>query len=211
VSSQTPNQTNAAGTSANFARADHIHNISTVAPANQTVAAVAADGTSTSFSRSDHLHTFSTAAATTIGTTSTNTQGVSTSFSRADHVHQVTVGSTTVFSQTSFTITSATGAVVTGMTTTPAAGTYFVRVSGQFSIPSGGTNTATIQIAVGGAIVTDSPRTMGNTSGANAAVLSNGTETIVTVNGAQAVEMWAARSAATTTVTNRSLILLRIS
>lgn len=49
-----PDQTNGAGASNSYARADHIHNIPTAAPINTGAANV--QGSSTSFARADHQH-----------------------------------------------------------------------------------------------------------------------------------------------------------
>ena len=83
---QIPDQTNSIGTTDNFAMADHVHNIPTLAPITQAPDQTNADGVASSFSRSDHVHNIPTATAFSVGPA--NTQGSSTSFSRADHIHQ---------------------------------------------------------------------------------------------------------------------------
>jgi len=54
VSTQLADQTNAAGTSSNLARADHIHNIPTAVAVS--VGSANAQGSSTSFAKADHVH-----------------------------------------------------------------------------------------------------------------------------------------------------------
>ena len=53
-STQVPDQANAAGNDASFAKANHIHNIPTAVP--QNIGSVNSQGTANSFSRSDHVH-----------------------------------------------------------------------------------------------------------------------------------------------------------
>lgn len=54
VSTQTPDQSNAEGTSINLSRADHIHNIPTDVPVN--ISTANSQGTANTFSKSDHVH-----------------------------------------------------------------------------------------------------------------------------------------------------------
>ena len=54
ASSQTPDQTNAEGSSTSLARADHTHNLATESAVSVTTAN--AEGTDSSFARSDHEH-----------------------------------------------------------------------------------------------------------------------------------------------------------
>ena len=90
----TPDQTGAAGTSSDAARADHVHAISAAAPSsNLTATTTNAEGSSTSFSRADHSHALTTGAPTSnLTATTTNATGSSASLSRADHSHAITTG-----------------------------------------------------------------------------------------------------------------------
>jgi hypothetical protein len=77
--------TAAVGTSEEAARADHVHDINTAAPAAATAGATAVEGTASTLARSDHVHAMTVAAPVAIGTA--NAAGSASTFVRSDHVH----------------------------------------------------------------------------------------------------------------------------
>lgn len=116
-----------------------------------------------------------------------------------------------VSSSANFTTTSATDVLVTTMTVTPIAGTYFVAFDCTQTNSAGG-NTNTLSVYSGGVLVTDSQRTVGtptNFAGVIQAVPGTTTAT-VTVDGTQAVEVRCRRSAGTATIQNRAMTVIRI-
>ena len=87
---QTPNQTNAIGSTNNYAMADHVHNIPTAAPITTLSATTTnTQGSASSFSQSDHTHAIATGVPITQTPDQTNSSGVSANLSRADHVHNI--------------------------------------------------------------------------------------------------------------------------
>jgi hypothetical protein len=177
------------------------------APANVTKA-TAAVGTASDAARADHKHDVTTAAAATVSTSSTDAEGAATSLARSDHVHQVTVTTGEISNTTSRTTTSTTAVLMTGMTVTPAAGTYLVIWSGSLTTAASTQNT-TFSIYSAGALVTHSERICG---GAQVVIMYIPfcCVAVVTVNGSQAIEgMWRT-SSGTATSTRHSLQYLRI-
>jgi hypothetical protein len=85
-------------------------------------------GTGSSASRTDHRHNISTGIAVDTGLT--NSEGVATSLSRSDHVHKARPVAQEVVGTSTITTTSTGGTLMTGMTITPAAGTYLVWFTG---------------------------------------------------------------------------------
>jgi len=75
------------GVSADAARADHKHDISTAAPASAGVGTSSGEGSATTLARSDHSHQSNTAPA--LLTKAAATIGTSTQPARADHKHDV--------------------------------------------------------------------------------------------------------------------------
>jgi hypothetical protein len=181
--------------------------LASTAPADVTKAA-AAVGVGTSAARADHKHDVTTAAAATVSTSSTDAEGAATSLARSDHVHQVTVTTGEISNTTSRTTTSTTAVLMTGMTVTPAAGTYLVIWSGSLTTAASTQNT-TFSIYSAGALVTHSERICG---GAQVVIMYIPfcCVAVVTVNGSQAIEgMWRT-SSGTATSTRHSLQYLRI-
>lgn len=124
------------------------------------------------------------------------------------------IQTTIVSSATSITTTSGTDAVMTGMTVTPIAGTYFViftgnvqmNLAGDFifnSIYMGGTQDTT-------SILQFAPFAGGTLTAGQASVpITN--QGVYTVNGSQAIDIRWHVSGGTGTSTNRKMTLLRIS
>lgn len=111
------------------------------------------------------------------------------------------------------TTTSNTPALLTGMTVTPAAGTYMTWFSS--STQSNGTNcTQTFAMYVGGTIKSDSSRTIqpydGGTLAAATATGSIAINGYITVTGSQTVEIHWSTAGGTATCHQRTLNLLRI-
>lgn len=103
------------------------------------------------------------------------------------------------------TTTSTTDVLATGMTTTPAAGTYLVIFSGSVENSNNDAG-STLSIYRGGTVVTASVRTSVTKSN-NSDIFS--TNAVVTVNGSQAIEgKWRVGSN-TGTMHTRSLMILQ--
>lgn len=102
-------------------------------------------------------------------------------------------------------VTSATYVIVTGMTVTPAAGTYKVSFNGEMDTPAGG-GIQEYVIYSAGAAVTNSERRI---SAGNAYHTAQA-ETVVTVNGSQAVAVYSKTDTATMTWQKRALILVKV-
>jgi hypothetical protein len=117
----------------------------------------------------------------------------------------------TAFSST-ITTTSATDVVMTGMTTTPAAGTYLVVFSSWFT-HSNGNATVTFSIYAGASQSAGSIRTTtpfeGSIGSANNGKEA-GTNAIVTVNGSQAIALEWHTSAATATAHDGTMDVVRL-
>lgn len=117
----------------------------------------------------------------------------------------------TAFSS-NITTTSASAVVMTGMTSTPPAGTYLVIFSSWFT-HSNGNATVTMSIFAGGVQNTGSIRTTipftGAVGGANNGQTA-GTNAIVTVNGAQAIALEWLTSTGTATAHNGTLDMVKI-
>lgn len=135
--------------------------------------------------------------------------------STANGVWSATVSFDSAYQEVSATagaaITSGTDVLVTGMTITPAAGTYAVTFTSTGSYSNSNT-TQTISIYAGGVQNANSSRTVGSaTAGLGAtqdsAITTNGT---VTVNGSQAIEIRARRSANTFTINARTMTIIRV-
>lgn len=76
-----------AGASTTIARGDHVHPMSSAAPADVDKSA-AVEGAASTVARSDHKHDVSTATPVTANGT-TNSEGSATSLARSDHAHRV--------------------------------------------------------------------------------------------------------------------------
>lgn len=120
---------------------------------------------------------------------------------------------TVVTSATNATTTSTTDVQMTGMTSTPIAGTYFITFSAGVQQNISG-DTITVSIYSNGVIDTASTRVSapfaGGTLTAGQGSCIYATQGIVTVNGSQAIEIRWHVSGGTGTVFNRSMILLKI-
>jgi hypothetical protein len=104
------------------------------------------------------------------------------------------------------TTSSATDVLMTGMTVTPAAGTYLVWFSGDYISSSATTMTADIWVA--GAVVTASERACTQSTATQKYVFA--CQALVTVNGAQAIEGRWRRGTGTLTNTRRTLSYLKV-
>lgn len=93
IQPETTTSSASAGTSEKYARADHVHAITSGTPVTQNPDQANAAGSSANFSKADHVHNIPTAAAVTLNAASTNTDGAGTSFSRNDHTHAISSGS----------------------------------------------------------------------------------------------------------------------
>jgi hypothetical protein len=114
-----------------------------------------------------------------------------------------------VVSSTSFATTSTTDVVITGFTVTPQAGTYAVWVNGTWTPQAGPGNVETVTIYKGGAAIPDSVRGISPVQSLNPALMC--TQTITQVTGTQAIDVRInSSSGQTLTVTNRSLLLIRL-
>lgn len=110
------------------------------------------------------------------------------------------------------TTTSTTDVVLTGMTTTPAAGTYLVTFS-TWLTHSNGNATVTMSIFAGGAQAASTARTTLPFSGAVGSAnngLEAGTNGIVTVNGSQAIALEWHTSTGTATAHAGELDIVRV-
>lgn len=112
-----------------------------------------------------------------------------------------------VTSSTGFSTTSATDVVITGMTVTPQAGTYGVWYnSTNTDTQNNASCNATVYMA--GSSVTDSKRTF-QTGSANM-TFQLGTQTVIQVNGSQAVDVRISTNQGTMQANGRSLLLIRL-
>jgi len=112
-----------------------------------------------------------------------------------------------VTSSTAFTTSSATDVVITGFTVTPQAGTYALWAN-QDSSCTQNNSTITQTTYLGGAAVTDSIRRTQSVS-ANF-IFQQTTETVITVNGSQAVDIRVKTNQGSYTVNGRTLLLIRL-
>lgn len=207
-----PDQANAEGVSTSFARADHVHNVPAATPVTLNPDQANAEGVSTSFARADHVHSVPADVAVSIATDSVNAEGVSTSFARADHTHAISIPNNQATATADATTTSATYVLLTGMTLTPAAGTYLVMFSTSVDHNTDNADVF-VNIYVGGAIVAHTERqaTPQNTAfGAATQSIGLATQTIATVNGSQAIEARWRTTAATATAHERTLTIVRL-
>jgi hypothetical protein len=109
--------------------------------------------------------------------------------------------------------TSGTYAVINGMTTTPASGTYVVLFSTSLAHSSGSSD-ATYAVHKAGTIITNSKRHQGLSGGQHSGgfVCSANTQAVITVNGSEAIDVrWNNGGSGTFTCYDRSIILLKIS
>jgi hypothetical protein len=205
--------TNAAGTANSLVRSDHTHAISTGAASSQTPDQANAAGSSANLAKADHVHNLATAAASSLTTSSTNTQGSASSFARSDHTHAVSLVNSMVGSTTQISTTSTSYVVMTGQTLTPAAGTYFVKARANITATS---NNHVINFAIfsNGTIASDSESTGYVRTGggflSSTDIVNMCTDTIVTVNGSQAIDMRWHTDGGTIQAQGYSLFILKL-
>jgi len=218
--------TAAEGTATSLSRSDHQHAVTAATPVS--VGTANAAGAATTFPRSDHVHSGLTRGAAdfdtfTAKTTPADADLVLIEDSAAglakkkislvnlltgslNYANQVLITGDTTSTATTYTL-------ISGLTITPAAGTYLVSLSGTIksTIKS---RTMYLAIFVGGTIVSGSERqySPGETDSPTPFALPLAIS--VTVNGAQAVEArWmvtAGSPAATMTINNRNLTLFKV-
>lgn len=122
------------------------------------------------------------------------------------------ITSTELTFSSNITTTSASAVVLTGMTTTPAAGTYLVLFSSWLT-HSNGNATITMSYFVGGVQRTDTIRTIIPFVGALSAITQDipvSINAIITVNGSQAIAVEWLTSTGTATAHHGTFDLLRI-
>ncbi len=139
--------------------------------------------------------------------------------STANGVWTSTVSFDTAFqevtSNAGMSLTSTTDVLVTGMTITPVAGTYRVTFDSTLNnTTSNNAQTWGVGVYVGGVQNTNSNRTyvsqtnsFGTATPGSSALVTSAT---VTVNGSQAIEIRARRSAGTVTINNRNMTIMRV-
>lgn len=232
----TPDLLNAAGTSENYSRADHVHNIPTAAAIGLNAESANAQGSASSFARSDHSHAIATAAASTqtpdqanavgsstslaradhvhniptatpVSTGTANAQGSANSFARSDHSHNTVIANSLVESTVDATTTSLTDVLLTGMTITPPAGTYAVIFHSSTVNSGNGAERNYFSIYVNGIKDAASEKRIGISGGAVSDISCGG---IAVVNGSQAIEVRWRVIAGTGTAYQRKLVLLRL-
>lgn len=105
------------------------------------------------------------------------------------------------------------GISLTGITATPAAGTYLTIFGGDFNSAAGGT-VVTLQYAVAGVAVTISQRKFmpfsGGTLTAGSQRVASGLNSILTVNGSQAITVSCSTSASTVTTAASQMQIVRL-
>lgn len=138
-----------------------------------------------------------------------NAQGSAGTFAKSDHVHDTVIANYQATATADYAVNGA--AVITGMTLTPPAGTYFATFSSSVLLNSSGEG-LDYGIYVGGSLQTHTQRS-------SAAADSFGTPTddqalhtqgIFTVNGSQAIDVRVISETGTATIHQRSLILIRL-
>jgi hypothetical protein len=112
-----------------------------------------------------------------------------------------------VTSSVTFSTTSATDTLITGFTVTPVAGRYAVWSNARMQ-NSNGSATNFWTLYKGGSIISDSRR--GARFGAASTDFPCPTQTVISVNGTQAIDMRVRRDGGTLTVYDRSLTLIRL-
>lgn len=130
---------------------------------------------------------------TTSGLSATNIQDAIDALSAGG----ATIVKTQLTATSTVTTSSATFSVISGMTTTPIAGTYLIQYSGSMAITSGVNGSAEIAIFQNGTVVTHTTRTMSLTVAlalgliGTAAVAPSGSDTtaIVTLNGSETIDV----------------------
>jgi hypothetical protein len=201
------NSSNQEGSSASLARADHTHDIDTGVVSSQTPDQTNSEGTSANLARADHVHNIPTA--TPVSTGTANAQGTANSFARSDHVHNTVITSSTQKATDSVTTTSTSDVLLSGMTVTPAAGTYKVMAHASSTLSSN-TNIF-FSLYVGGSQVSNSEgqRTRASNQ-TNTQRMDWNFFDDVTVNGTQAIEIRWRVASGTGTAYDRQLSILKV-
>ena len=202
------NSTSTQGAAATFARSDHTHAIASGTVSTQTPDQANAAGTSTNFARADHIHNIPTAVASSLTTASTSTQGAAATFARSDHTHAITINSVQVTAAAGTTTTGGTDTLVTGMTSTPAAGVYFVTFTSSVVNSANGAQRTFASLYFNGVQQTNSEIAIGTAGGAYSPVTL---QDIITTNGTNAVEVRARVAGGTSTWYQMTLTLVRLS
>lgn len=205
---QTPDQANAEGTAAELARADHVHDIPTAAAVGIDASSTNTQGNAATFARSNHTHAVATGAASSISTSSTNAAGTSANLARADHTHAVSISTQEASATVDDTTDSVTDTLMASMTITPASGTYWVSWSGSIVNSVTGAERTWVSIYSGGSQVAATERSIGVIGSVYVPTL---TQSVVTVNGSQAVEIRWRVAGGTSTVRQRKLTIMRLS
>jgi pectin methylesterase-like acyl-CoA thioesterase len=201
------------GTSGSFARADHVHTFLTGTPV--TIGTGNYLGTSTAFARSDHIHyhgiqvdgnMHAVATSVTAGFMSASDK------SKLDTVEDSATANPTTFLSltTTVTTTSLTDTALTSTTLTPAAGNYIVMFSAGHIGNTNANRTTTFSVYIDSVQVSDSEREVFSTTNTSTGY-SVSIVTKVTVNGSQAINIRWRTSANTSSVSVRTLTLLKTS
>ncbi len=211
-SNQTITSSTQEGVSTNFSRADHIHTFSTAVPV--TIGLANSEGASTSFARADHVHNHGEQVGGT--THSLVVAGGSSGFmsgtdkTKLDGVETNATANPVSFLSLTNTITTAslTDVVITGTTLTPSAGNYVIMFNAGQVGNTNANRITTFSIYINGVLLADSPRSVANasTSSEHITIISK-----ATVNGSEAIDIRWRVSANTSTVTNRTLTLIKTS
>lgn len=210
----------AEGLSTSLARADHTHAVARGTPVSVSDSNNA--GVGTDFAAGDHVHAGLTRDPDDFSTFPAKATPASADIllvedsAAAGVKKHVTVSSVASFGSSSSEATGTTltasavaaDTLMSGMTLTPAAGTYLVWFTGDIATSTNGT-VATMSVYSGGTLATSSERPFSR--GAQAVTASFDAVARVTVNGAQAIEGRWRVTGGTGTNTRRSLAILRVS
>lgn len=200
---------NSEGTATSLARSDHTHSIPAFGSSAGTFcqgndSRLSDDRTASGLRTATTIVSISAAAAPTAGQFLVATGGSAATW-QTPTISSLSSGDVT--GTTTITTTSLTDVLMTGMTVTPAAGTYLVWFSGAVSHSTNNAITW-MSIYAGGTIVTasESPAQRATT----AVSFPFACAARVTVNGSQAIEGRWRTSAATATNTRRTLMYLKV-
>jgi hypothetical protein len=149
-----------------------------------------------------------TASAVTVSPDTANSEGNAISFARSNHTHKVELASFNVRAVNNVSTTSPTPVLLSGMTITPAAGTYIVHANFSATLSNNSTD-VTGNIFSGGTLVANTAYSLRRGGGQGDVTLTYVMSCEVTVNGSQAIEIHWQRSAGTATATGRSLTITR--